>query len=64
MAKAESLGVILTLTLAEAQLLKAMTGKQSWAQADAIMPDAGGEANSAIYEALNNADVGSLGGGY
>jgi hypothetical protein len=60
MAQAESLGVVLTLTLREAQYLHALTGKQTGAQANQIV-EGGQLLNSTIYATLQ--DVGIRGYG-
>jgi hypothetical protein len=54
MAKAETLGVQLTLSRAEAKYLWALTGAQTGATTMAIAGDSGDRLNSAIYVALRD----------
>lgn len=52
MAKAESLGVVLTLSNEEATYLKEMTGKQTGTSAKALFGENGNTINQSIYGAL------------
>lgn len=57
MAKAEVVGVRLTLTWDEAIYLRMLTGSMSDTTARGVAGDIGPAANKAIYTVLDNADV-------